>query len=71
LNGDARRKPEQKAINNEIKELEEQLEAKHAQELADYDRKHPSTSKLPSNGLDAKIDFKSINLNFNHLKFNA
>ena len=71
LNGDARNKPEQRTLTNQIKELEEQMEAKHALELEEYDKKHPSESKAPANSMDGKLDFKSINLNFGHIKFDV
>lgn len=70
MNGDVRNKSLQKNITNQIKEMEEEMEAKHAKELEEFDKKKSGpTSKLPQNGIDAKIDFKSINLNFSHIKF--
>jgi dipeptidase len=71
LNGDSRAKGQQKSITQEIKSLEEELEKKHAAELEEFDQKHASSSKATPRTAEGKIIYKSINLDFSHIKFDS
>lgn len=71
LNGDSRHKPQQKSITQEIKSMEDELEQKHARELEEFDAKNKATGKHAPTAATGKINFKSINLDFTHIKFDA
>lgn len=64
-------KGHKKSITQEIKNLEDELEAKHAKELADFDAQHGTSSDPSHRQTEGKINFKSINLDFSHIKFTS
>lgn len=64
-------KGHKKNITQEIKNLEDELEAKHANELAEFDAQHGTSSDPSHRQTEGKINFKSINLDFSHIKFSS
>lgn len=71
LNGNSRNKPQQKSITQEIKSMEEELEQKHARELEEFDNRNKATANPTTTSTTGKINFKSINLDFTHIKFDT
>ena len=71
LNGDYRNKSQQKSITQDIKTMEEELEQKHARELEEFDNKNKPARNMASTATTGKINFKSINLDFTHIKFDT
>ena len=70
VGSDARARGQKKSITQEIKSMEDELAKKHEEELAEFDAKHGKADSSALTRVEGKINFKSINLDFSHIKFN-